>query len=224
MLKVEPPEFSISVHPIDAEDLRAETDLMKKMGLDIPTAHKVVERGLLAVGGLSQRFAEMEAYSALSGATDGDLPLIDEQLRFLLHLSPEKKEQQFRRVVEIAGVPDFGLAMSEKRLNVERLLEIRESDECRQFREWLPTIESASNAEIRDRTSSLRAKLGNAIQSRTGKAIRLLTTTGIGIAQPLAGILAGIVDTFLVEKILPRSGVVAFLSDLYPSVFEDPAP
>lgn len=119
---------------------------------------------------------------------------------------------------------DFGLAMSEKRLNVERLLEIRESDECRQFREWLPTIEGASEAEIRDRTSSLRAKLGNAIQLRTGKAVRLLTTTGIGIAQPLVGILASIVDTFLVEKILPRSGVVAFLSDLYPSVFEDPAP
>jgi hypothetical protein len=223
-LKVPPPEFSISVHTIDPEDIRVETDLTAKMGIDVSTAHKIIERGLLGVGGLSQRLAEMEAYSALSGFTDGDLPLVDEQLKFLLRISPETKERQFRRVVQIAGFPDFASAISEKRVRVDRLLEIRESDECREFREWLPTIEGASDAEIKERISSLRARLGNAIQSQPGKAVRLLTTTGIGalpIIGPLAGFVAGVVDTFLLERMLPKSGVVAFLSHLYPSVFED---
>lgn len=134
-LKVEPPEFSVSVHAIDAEDIRVETDLMKRMDIDLPTAHKLVEGGLMGLGGLSLRFAEMEALSALSGFTDSDLPLVDEQLKFLLRISPEIKERQFRRVVEIAGFPDFAPALSEKRLNVRRLLEIRQSDECREFRE-----------------------------------------------------------------------------------------
>jgi len=107
---------------------------------------------------------------------------------------------------------------------MERLLEIRESDECREFREWLLTIEDASDAEIKERISGLRARFGNAIQSHSGKAVRLLTTTGIGAIPgvgPIAGFMAGVVDTFFLEKLLPKSGVVAFLSGLYPSVFED---
>jgi hypothetical protein len=223
VLKVDPPEFSISIHPIDSEDIRVQTDLMRQMEIDLQTAHKVVEQGVMALGGLSYRLAEMDAYSALSGFTDSDLPLVDEQLKFLLRISPEVKERPFRRVVEIAGFPDFGPAIFEKRVNIERLLEVRESDECRQFREWLPTIEGASNAEIKERISSLRGRLGNAIQSNPGKAIRLLATTGIGsipMIGPLAGFAAGFVDTFLLEKMLPKSGVIAFLSSLYPSVFE----
>jgi hypothetical protein len=222
MLKVEPPEFSISVEAIDTEDIRVETDLSKQMGIDLPTAHRVIERGLLGVGGLTQRFAEMDAYSALSGFTESDLPLVDEQLKFLLRISPEVRERQFRRVVKLAGFPDFVPAIFEKRVKIERLLEIRESNECREFRDWLPTIENASDTEIKERIGSLRAKFGNSIQSYPGKAVRLLATTGIGsipVVGPIAGLLAGLVDTFFLEKIFPKSGVVAFLSDLYPSVF-----
>jgi hypothetical protein len=63
--------------------------------------------------------------------------------------------------------------------------------------------------------------LENAIQSSPGKAVRLLALTGIGIVQPVAGVLASVIDTFFLEKMLPKSGIVAFLSDLYLSVFED---
>jgi hypothetical protein len=222
--RVEPPKFSISVHAIGEGDIRVETDLMSRMNIDLPTAHKLVERGLLGLGSLSQRFAEMDAFSALSGFTESDLPLVDEQLKFFLRMSPETKEQQFRRVVEIAGLPDFTSAISERRVNVERLLEIRESAECREFRDWLPTIDGASDSEIKQRVGSLRARFGNATQSGGGKAVRVLAITGIG-AIPAVGLIAGAVasvaDTFFLEKIFPKSGVVAFLSDLYPSVFEE---
>jgi len=79
-------------------------------------------------------------------------------------------------------------------------------------------------------TISRKGSTASALSSETrfgrnpGRAVRLLTTTGIG-AIPGVGLVAGfaasIVDAFLLEKVLPRSGVVAFLSDLYPSVFED---
>ncbi len=221
--KTEPPEFNMSVHSIGEGDIRIETDLTKKMNIDLQTTHKLVERGILGVGSLSQRFAEMDAFSALSGFTDSDLPLIDEHLRFFLRMSPDTKEQQFRRVVEIAELPDFTSAISGRRVNVQRLLEIRESAECREFREWLPSIEGATDAEIKERVSSLRARFGNASQSAAGKALRVLAVTGIGAIQPIglvAGALASVIDTFFLEKIIPKSGVVAFLSKLYPSVFE----
>lgn len=83
--------------------------------------------------------------------------------------------------------------------------------------------ENASDLEIKERVSSLRARLGNAVQTLPGKAIRLLATTGIGLIPPVGpviGFLAGAVDTFLLEKMLPKSGVVVFLSNLYPSIFD----
>jgi len=67
------------------------------------------------------------------------------------------------------------------------------------------------------------SKVRLSVQTLPGKAIRLLTTTGIGSIPPIgliAGFVASAVDTFLLEKMLPKSGVVAFLSNLYPSVFE----
>jgi hypothetical protein len=222
MMNAAAPEFSISIHAIDEEDIRVETDLTQRLNVEV--VHKIVEGGLLAVGGLSCRFAEMHAYSALSGFSENDLPLIDEQLKFLLcGMSPDAKEEQLRRVVELAGFPNFADNISDKPINVERLLEIRESAECREFREWLPTIENASDAEIRDRIGSLRARLGNAVQSRSGKVVRFLTTTGIGSIPtigPIAGAAAGFIDTFLLERLLPKSGIVAFISDQYPSIFE----
>jgi hypothetical protein len=225
-LGVELPDFRLSVHQIDSEDFRVETDLPKRIGIDIETTHKVVERGLLGIAELSSRFAEMEAYSALSGFIDDDLPLVYERLDFLAHsISPETKERQFRRVLEIAGFPDVAPAVSGKRVNITRLLEIRESDECREFRQWLPTIETISDTKIQERLDSLRAKLGNAMQSGVGRALRLLVTSGMVIipgAGLIAGAVAGAVDTFLMEKLLPKSGVIAFISNLYPSVFDEP--
>jgi hypothetical protein len=220
---IEPPAFSIAAHAIGEGDIRVDTDLMQRMNIDLPKAHKLVELGLLGLGALSQRFAEMDAFSALSGFTDRDLPLVDEQLKFFLRMSPDVKERQFRRVIEIAGLPDFTSAISDRRVNVQRLLEIRESAECREFREWLPSIEGATDDVIKERVSSLRAKFGNASQSVAGKALRVLAVTGIGAIPPVglaAGALASVVDSFLLEKIIPKSGVVAFLSKLYPSVFE----
>jgi hypothetical protein len=60
---------------------------------------------------------------------------------------------------------------------------------------------------------SLRAR-GNAIQSHSGKAIPLLTSTGIGsipFVGPIAGILAGVVHTFFLETGFIRQLIVGRL-------------
>jgi hypothetical protein len=116
-------------------------------------------------------------------------------------------------------MPDF---KSGQRVNVDPLLKVRDSAECREFREWLPTLEDRTDAEIRDMVSSIRAKMASAASSSGGKLVRLAATTGIGlipVVGPIAGVAAGAVDSFLIEKLLPKSGIVAFLSDTYPSLF-----
>jgi len=87
-----------------------------------------------------------------------------------------------------------------------------------EFRGWLADIDKLSDSEVSDRVASLNAKLGLAIQTRTGKALRLLATTVAGLYLP-AGIVLSALDQFLWDRFLRRSGVAAFINELYPSIF-----
>jgi hypothetical protein len=136
---------------------------------------------------------------------------------------PNEKEEQLTRVLKIAGLPDFTTALANRNVNVPKLLELRESSECLEFRQWISTLGLVSDKEVKERVTSIRARLGNLIQAPEGRFTRLLVTTGLGLIPGLgtvAGVAAGIVDTFLLEKILPNSGPLAFVSKLYGSVFE----
>ena len=64
--------------------------------------------------------------------------------------------------------------------------------------------------------------LQSALPTTKSKAVRFLVTLGIGFT-PLVGLFLGpvasAIDKFLLEKVLPKSGLIAFLSRLYPSIF-----
>jgi hypothetical protein len=81
-LGIQLPDLSVVVHQIDDEDIRVETNLVRP-GIDLQVAHRIIERGLMGVGSVSLRFAEMKAYSALTGFAGDDLPLVQEHLGFL---------------------------------------------------------------------------------------------------------------------------------------------
>lgn len=124
--------------------------------------------------------------------------------------------------MSITGLPDIEHAAEDGNLSIPRLIEIRESKECHEFRDWLASVDSASDRDIEQQFRSLRARLSVAAHGTTGKTVRWLASTGLGIvpgAGVALGAVAGLLDTFLVEKILPQNGPVTFLSKTYPSVF-----
>jgi hypothetical protein len=105
---------------------------------------------------------------------------------------------------------------------VDLLLKVRESGECREFREWLSTLEDVSDEEIRQMVASIKSKMASLAGSARGKLIRLAATTGIGLIPvigQITGAAASAIDSFLVDRVLPRSGIVAFLTEQYPSLF-----
>jgi hypothetical protein len=213
--------FSLRIHQQGEETFTVETDLQHRAGIGEQQAHQIVEAGLLGIAGLSQSIGEMKAYSAISGFLDEDLPLFRHKLNFLADsLSSEIREQTFRRVINLAGLPDFPAA--EGAISVENLLKVRASSEAGEFRDWLGGVSQASDKEIRERVASLKAKAGLMVGGGTGKAMRFLVTTGIGLipGATIPSIALGAADQFLVDKLLPRSGVAAFVNELYPSLFK----
>jgi hypothetical protein len=61
------------------------------------------------------------------------------------------------------------------------------------------------------------------MNTKPGKVIRFLTTTGLGLV-PGAGIVLGpaasAADTFVVDRLLKKSGIVTFVGKMYPALFE----
>jgi hypothetical protein len=222
--RVLPSDFALALHQIGENEFHAETDISAKFAMTEADTHKVVERGLLGVWSFNKKIEQMRRHNALATFKDGDLPRLDENLDFLARqIDPETQRRRFRRVLSITGLPDIARATEDRSLSIPRLIEIRESKECREFRDWLVSIDAASDSEIEQQFRSLRARLSVAAYSTTGKSMRWLASTGLGCVQgagPVLGAVFGLLDTFLVEKILPRSGAVTFLGKAYPSVFQ----
>jgi hypothetical protein len=216
-------DFDIKIHKVVADDARyqVETDLPDKLHLSREQIHQAIKEALLGISGLCQRVAEMKGHVALSGFMEEELPLFRTKLGSLAdEMGSKSQEDRFLRLISTAAIPEIA---PDQRIDIEKLLQIRSEPEAVEFRAWLSDIDKLSDAELRDRVAGLNARLGLAVQSTGGKALRLLATTVVGIKSPAAGIIAGILDQFLWDNFLRRSGVAAFANELYPSIFANRA-
>jgi hypothetical protein len=133
---IKPRHLKLRIVEIEPEDFRVESNLIAEYGLSKETAHKLMEKSLLAVADLNQRFAEMLSYSVLSGIREADMPLLKGKLEVVGHLvHSANAEQQFERMVTLLDIPEP--VLGETKIKADQLLKLRESDECRAFRDWL---------------------------------------------------------------------------------------
>ncbi len=222
--QIDPNDFSLKVHRIDETDFRVESNVAERFGLSEQETHKQIELALLAVGRVNQRIEDMKQYTALSGARDDDLPVLEEKFGFLeRQLSAESQETTLHRVITIAGLPELPEDDSDQGVNLARLVDISRTPECQQFRQWLRSIEDASDDDIRDQFHPIRERISAVMRGRPGKAVRLLATSAAGLVPEAGLILApalDVLDTFVVDELISKPGPLTFLSRMYPSIFE----
>jgi hypothetical protein len=204
-------------------DFCVTSNIQKLFGFDTAIAHKLIEKACLAVAKRNDRIQQMKNYSALSGFNDIDIPVFADKLAFLASaISPNLDEERFQRIIEITGLPQLNY-IEDIRLNAKKLLEIKQSTEALEFRQWLRLTDDLSDVEIINHVHSLSKTIGRLIGGEVGQNIRFLITNGVGfvpvIGQAVSTSLS-ILDKFLIDKIFPHSGVSAFIDDMYPSLFE----
>ena len=213
-------QTEIQVEETQTRVFHIRNTISRNFGLSSEQTHDLLQRAVTGVASLNHRIAEMSAYSSITGFLQTEAPLLFGKLAGIVApLNPNVAEEQFKRVLDLADVPDF---KSGQRVDVEKLLAIRESSECRDFRGWLSTIEGVSDEDVQTMVRGVKNKLASLAGSTSGKAVRLAITTGLGLIPgfgALAGLAGGSVDSFLVDRVLPRSGVFAFLAESYPSLF-----
>jgi hypothetical protein len=208
----------------DEGDFRIDTNLVSDHGLPVEQAHKIVERGILAAAGLNQRLRMMASFNAITGFQREEFPLFEEKLSFIARqVDPEAQEVRFERVVTIGGLPDVeDLMGTGGKVDVTKLLKIRDSNECRELRDWIRNVDAQTDAEIQSQFESVRSRLASLVGSKAGKSTRFLITTGSGfvpVVGPIASPLLSAADQFMLERIVGKPGPATFLSSSYKSIF-----
>jgi hypothetical protein len=130
----------------------------------------------------------------------------------------EESERMFTRVVELAELPEI-MPGDGQVLDAGRMLAIRETAECRAFREWLRGVGALSDGDVRDLVRGLHSRISGAFQSRAGRILRFIAGWAVGNQDSTAGLIVGAIDQFILDHILREPGPVAFLNRLYPSIF-----
>jgi hypothetical protein len=211
-------DFDVKINKVGVDRYESDTNLEKKLHLSSEVIHDTLKVALLGISGMFQRIGEMKAHTALSGFTEEELPLFRTKFDSLADaITSKKQEQRFLRVISLSGLPEIA---PDQRIDIEKLLQIRNEPEAIEFRGWLADVDKLNDSEIKDGISSLNAKMGLAAQSGIGKGLRLLVTTIVGAANPVASVVTGVLDQFLWDKFFRRSGVAAFVNKLYPSIFK----
>lgn len=209
-------DFRIQVHFSDSQ-----------LTLPGSTMHSLVQGAILAASGVNQRIHYMQSFGAVSGFQDDEYPLFESRIEFLMRqLRPESHEERFDRVITLTGLPDINENMSCRKVDVKKLLKVRQSEECKEFRAWLRGIDQTTDEEIERRVTALRGRVAEALTGDRGRTVRFAVTTGSGfvpIVGPVLGPALSAADSFLVDRLLGRPGPTIFLSSHYPSVFSGEA-
>lgn len=213
-------DFDLQLHKVGDDRYRAETNLHKKLSLSVDEIHGVIKSALLGISEVDLRLGEMNMHRALSGFTGEELPLFHSKLNSIGQaLGSGRSEERFQRVVTLAGLPAFPC---DRRIDIEHVLKLRDEPEATEFRAWLSDIDKFSDSEIQQRIGSFNARVGLGAQTTAGKMIRLAVTTVAGLAPHIgivAGLALGALDEFAWDKFARRSGIAAFINELYPSLF-----
>jgi len=219
-IAVDPSDFELRLEQLSESDWHTETDLARITNLTPKEIHDVVGQGMAGASVLNVRLALMRGFTALCGFQANDLPLFEEKLEFIIReFDPDLQGKRFDRVREIVGLPDVSNDSAVQDVDMTKLIEITSGPEVREFRQWLRNTDSLTDEEMADLVHPVRDALGKAVRTPAAKAVRLATTTGVGIALPPAGIGLSVLDTFLLERVMPRPGPTAFLSRLSRSIF-----
>jgi hypothetical protein len=193
---------------------------VQEFGLEGEQAHQLVARAVMVVLRMNSQIEEMKILNALAAVNPEDESVLRERLAPLWESdSPARQNHRFARICELANVPSFEDAVRNGPVRFDAFMKLRGSSDCREFREWLRSVDDINDENLRRMVTSIRARAGNALNSFAGKAVRFVATTAIGMVPGVGLVLgptASGLDSFLVDRVAPHSGPVAFLDALTP--------
>ena len=211
---------NLSLESVGNDVIRIETNLGTVFGLSGEEEHAELQRLCDAIRTINHTLSNMHIYEAISAFHPDDASLLFGKLAGIVApLNPGLTQKSFLRVVQLTDIPQL---IASRRIDVNKLLEVRRSSECAEFRAWLSTTDDICDVELKRLIRGFRARVSSFVSSTPGKIVRLAVNSGLGLLPgfgTISSLAEGAVDMFLLEKLLPSSGVLTFLNHSVPSIF-----
>lgn len=135
-------------------------------------AHVLIRSALATVSRLNTVLSQMKEHSAVSAIPEPEVPVLESNLAYLWSIAdPSKYELRASEIVSMAEIPDLGQLTRGRRVEVNKLLSLRESTECQAFRRFVRSSGEQDLQELKEAASSIRSKLGSGLKSSLGKKI-----------------------------------------------------
>ena len=124
---------------------------------------------------------------------------------------PLEGNAAFTKIQEVSGVPDIGAAFAARQLQAAQLLALRHSKHAQALRDWFADGQPDDSAQ--DTLRRYVESIGKPtwLDALPTKLIRFATATGLGVVEPVTGVLASAMDSFLLSKWFPRKSPRLFL-------------
>ena len=218
-------DIKIEIYETNEQDFKIESNLQQLTGINLKEEHGIIQSALLALGTFNRRLLEMKAYDSITCFDNEDYPLFDEKYKFLFEsLKNQSPQSSFNKIIRVVDLPNFSEVGIKYKIDIVKLLKLKESEEFILFREFLRDSGNLDEKELEKIFKSLKAKFSTACDAPFGKTARFMFGTGVGLipvfGTPLSAAISA-VDQYLFETLLPSKGTVSFIRRGYPSIFKE---
>lgn len=207
-LPIHTSNIQISIEEVHDEIFQVNTNLGKILNINDERLHELFKKPFFEITGTNLQLHRMRAVEAAAGLTEVQSNITTKRLDFLSKLhSQSDVRPTLAKVIEIAKVPSLDPSAA---IDVPELIGLRDSSEACAFRDWLQHSKELKDNEIEELFAGWRNRLGETLKTRNAKALRWLSSTGVGLIEPVTGILLSAVD-FILNKFLPGMGPIGFI-------------
>lgn len=204
---------NLSVEAVADNIFQVNTNLGKVMNKSAEEIHELIKKPFFEITATNLQLLRMKSVDAVSGFTEVQSTIISQRIDFVSKLIYQMDSKpEFTRICRLTNTP---VLPHDHSINIDQLIELRESSEAYAFRDWLQNSNKFSDAEIEEITSSWRKRTGEVLNGKNAQGLRWLAATGADfLIGDATGIITSGLDHFL-DKFFPGMGPIAFITKGY---------
>lgn len=209
----------LSIELLDKSYFRLNTNLHKLLNISKIDMHNKLRPYITSIPGTTLRLGAMEQLEASAGLREAEMEIMSIRLNlFSNFLKESNKQHAFSRILELKDIP---AVTDNSKVDIEELIKIIQSEECKNFRECLKHTNDITTAELEEALNGWKTKISNLYHSEKCDTIKWISITVVGSVEPISGIALGATDQFILKNIIPKPGPLCFLDRQFIPFIED---
>lgn len=207
-------DIEIETRKVGADLILFESNVCNVADVSPNISFKLIQNSFLEI---SRPFATAEianeADASVTLSTQETEKLNSDLVGMLKGQTEPNEQKNLIRILNVAGLPSFDDNFAE--IKFDKIFQLRDSAEIKEFRDWNKRLENKSDEEVNDMFNSTRAKIAEVFNNPVGKILRIGFATTL---SPAVGLGWALSEAFVVEQLLKRNALVAFVNDELSSI------